>query len=252
MKLTKKQKIFGAIGLLLIVGLGTGLPIYFYQKSNRLTLTFIFRAGIILEYNFNRIYIDPYVILDSYNLKPADAIFITHSHEDHLSTTDIDKIYKDSTTLYCPSTALPYLLSYDPITVQPMEEGMYKKIPFQAFPMYTNNSIHPKENNWVGYILDFNGFTVFHTGDSDCIPEYSQLEGKIDVLCLPIYDSYNMMGPPEVNETINIIKPRYVIPIHYLEASLDIFMNNYAPYLTNTTILNLGYRESFTFSLLKD
>lgn len=252
MKFTKKTIILGAVGLIVIIGIATGLPIFFYQKSNKLTVTFIYRAGIMLEHNFKRIYIDPYFLLDSYEKKPADAIFITHSHEDHLSTYDIHKIYKSSTTVICPSSARSYLLQYDPVTVHPMEEGTFGKIPYQAFPMYTNNSIHPKENNWVGYILDFNGFTLFHTGDSDCIPEYTQLEGKIDLLFLPIYDSYNMMGPAEVNQTIHIIKPRYVIPIHYLDAALDVFMSDSAPFLTNTTILNLAYGESYTFTLSQE
>jgi len=249
MKFTKKTIILGAIGLIFLIGVATGLPIFFYQKRNRLTITFIYRGAIMLEHNFKRIYIDPYVLLSAYDDRPADAIFITHSHGDHLSIFDINKIHKSSTMIICPSSANSYLLSYDPITVQPMEEGMYGKIPFQAFPMYTNNSIHPKENNWVGYILDFNGFTLFHVGDSDYIPEYAQLEGKIDVLFLPIYDSYNMMGPTEVNQTINIIKPRYMIPIHYLEPALETFMTDYAPFLTNTTILNLELGESYTFTL---
>ncbi len=252
MKFTKKTIILCAIGLICIIGLGTGLPIFFYSKSNKLTVTFVYRAAIMLEYNFKRIYIDPYGLAPTYEEKPADAIFITHSHEDHLSTYNLNKIYRASTTVICPASAASMLFSYDPTPVQPMDEGMYGKIPYQAFPMYTNNSIHPIENNWVGFILDFKGFTLFHVGDSDCIPEYSQLEGQIDVLFLPIYDSYNMMGPAEVNETIHIIKPRYMIPIHYLEDALDDFINNYAPSIQNTTILNLEYGESHTFTLSQE
>ena len=252
MKWSRKKVILSAIGLSVIIGLATGLPIFFYQKSNKLTVTFIYRAGIMLEHNFKRIYIDPYVLLGDYSKKQADAIFITHSHEDHLSTYDINKIYTSKTTIYCPASDSALLAQYNTIPLQPMEEGMYGKIPFQAFPMYTNSTVHPIENNWVGYILDFKGFTLFHAGDSDCIPEYAQLEGKIDVLFLPIYDSYNMMGPAEVNQTIHIIQPRYMIPIHYLDAALEVFMNDYAPYITNTTILNLGLQESHTFSLSRE
>jgi L-ascorbate metabolism protein UlaG (beta-lactamase superfamily) len=248
-KLSKKKIIIGTISLAVILGASIGLPVFFYSKSNKLTVTFIYRAAIMLEHNFKRIYIDPYILGNNYDDKPADAIFITHSHEDHLSIYDINKIYTPSTTIICPSSVRSFLLSYNTETVQPMGNGTFGKIPNQAFPMNTFSTIHPKENNWVGYILDFNGFTLFHTGDSDCIPEYAQLEGKIDLLFLPIYDSYNMMGPAEVNQTINIIKPRYVVPIHYLEEALDEFMSDYAPFLTNTTILNLAYGESHTFTL---
>ncbi len=252
MKFTKKKVILSAIGLVIVLGVATGLPIFFYAKSNRLTVTFIYRAGIMLEHNFKRFYIDPYVLLDNYDNKPADVIFITHSHEDHMSPYDIDKIGKPKTTIICPSSVAPYVFSYNPITVQPMDEGVVEKIPYQAFPMYTNNSVHPIENNWVGYILNFKGFTLFHVGDSDCIPEYAQLEGQIDLLFLPVYDSYNMMGPAEVNQTIHMIKPRYVILIHYLTTARDSFLNNYAPYLTNTTILSLELGESHTFKISQE
>ncbi|TFG18472.1 MAG: MBL fold metallo-hydrolase [Promethearchaeota archaeon] len=252
MKFTKKTVIIGAIGLIFIIGAATGIPLFFYAKSNRLTITFIYRAGIMLEHNSKRIYIDPYVLLGDYSKKPADAIFITHSHEDHLSTYDINKIYTESTTIYCPTTDASLLAQYNTVPLEPMEEGMFGKIPFQAFPMYTESVIHPEENNWLGYILDFNGFTLFHVGDSDCIPEYAQLEGKIDVLFLPIYDSYNMMGPAEVNQTIHIIKPRYMIPIHYLDEALEEFENDYVPYLTDTIFLRLQLGESHTFRLAQE
>jgi L-ascorbate metabolism protein UlaG (beta-lactamase superfamily) len=248
-KLSKKKIIFGSIGLAIILGTGIGLPTYFYSKSNNLTVTFIFRPAIMLEHNFKRYYIDPYVLLGDYDNKPADAIFITHSHEDHLSIYDINKIYTDKTTIYCPTTDSSLLAMYNTVPLDPMDEGMCGKIPFQTFPMYTESSIHPIENNWLGYILDFNGFTLFHVGDSDCIPEYTQLEGKIDVLFLPIYDSYNMMGPAEVNQTINMIKPKYIIPIHYLDDALEDFINDYVPYLTDTTFLRLQLGESHTFKI---
>ena len=166
MKLSKKKIVFGVIGIAVILGAGISLPFIFYSKGNNLTVTFIYRAGIMLEHNFKRIYIDPYVLLHNYDDKPADAIFITHSHEDHLSTYDIDKIYKPSTTIYCPSSVAPFLISYNTIALDPMEEGAFGKIPFQTFPMYTNNSVHPIANNWIGYIFDFKGFLsatrIFH------------------------------------------------------------------------------------------
>jgi hypothetical protein len=43
-----------------------------------------------------------------------------------------------------------------------------------------------------------------------------------------------------------------MIPIHYLEPALEEFMNDYAPSVENTTILNLEYDETFTFKLSQE
>ena len=254
MKLTKTQRIITIIGIVLVVMLGTGLPLFFYQKNNKLKVTYIHRAGIMLEYNFNRFYIDPLALIGDYSKKQADAIFITHSHEDHLSTYDIDKIYTDSTTIVCAASDTSLLAQYHSnlFPVNPMDEGVVEKISFQAFPMYTDNWVHPKENNWTGYILNFNDFTLFHAGDSANISEYSQLAGQIDVLFLPIYDSFNMMGPVEVNETIHRIKPKFMIPIHYLDDALEDFETHYVPYLTDTIYLRIQKGESYTFNLARE
>ncbi len=45
------------------------------------------------------IYIDPYHIDDT---APADYIFITHPHPDHLSPPDITQIVKKETLIVCP------------------------------------------------------------------------------------------------------------------------------------------------------
>ena len=48
------------------------------------------------------IYIDPFKLREDYfEAEKADFIFITHSHYDHCSIEDINKIAKDSTMIIC-------------------------------------------------------------------------------------------------------------------------------------------------------
>lgn len=48
-------------------------------------------------------YIDPYNFpINLTSLEPADFIFITHAHPDHLSPNDIGKIVKNSTVFVAP------------------------------------------------------------------------------------------------------------------------------------------------------
>ncbi len=44
------------------------------------------------------IYFDPFKIKEEY--KDADIIFITHSHYDHFSEEDIDKVRKENTVIF--------------------------------------------------------------------------------------------------------------------------------------------------------
>jgi L-ascorbate metabolism protein UlaG (beta-lactamase superfamily) len=54
-------------------------------------------SSIKIINNSKIIYIDPYNLKESNN--DADIIFITHSHYDHFSINDINKIKKDNTII---------------------------------------------------------------------------------------------------------------------------------------------------------
>ncbi|RLF05085.1 MAG: MBL fold metallo-hydrolase, partial [Thermoprotei archaeon] len=56
-------------------------------------------ASFRIAFDDKVIYIDPWEIK---NLKPADVIFITHSHFDHFSPQDIEKITKKGTCVVGP------------------------------------------------------------------------------------------------------------------------------------------------------
>jgi len=43
-----------------------------------------------------------------------------------------------------------------------------------------NKKFHPKENNWVGYIIDIEGIRIYHSGDTDKIPEMNKI--KVDIV----------------------------------------------------------------------
>ena len=50
--------------------------------------------------------------------------------------------------------------------------------------------MHPKANNWVGYVFDLGGHTYYHAGDTDDIPELRTL--RTDVAFVPIGGTYTM------------------------------------------------------------
>ncbi len=162
------------------------------------------------------IYIDPYGIDKNYN--DADIIFITHDHYDHYSEEDIDKVIKENTSIVAPEELFTKLIrkGINPnaiTTVEPNEKYMVQGIKFETIPAYnTNKTFHPKENDWVGYIIDIKGVKYYISGDTDITEESKKV--KCNVAFVPVGGTYTM-DAKEAAQLINIIKPEIAIPIHY-------------------------------------
>lgn len=163
------------------------------------------------------IYFDPFKINNNYN--DADFIFITHDHYDHYSEEDIKKVIKPDTIIVAPESILNKLLKYNHnieniITVKPNEKYIIdSKINIETIPAYNiNKQFHPKENNWVGYIIEIEGIRYYIAGDTDSTTENNLV--KCDVAFLPVGGTYTM-DFNEASKLANKIKPKIVIPIHY-------------------------------------
>ena len=162
------------------------------------------------------IYIDPFKINKNYN--DADIIFITHDHYDHYSEEDIDKVIKEDTTIVIPKDLLKKLLkkgiNKDAIIVaEPNKEYETQGINFNTIPAYNiNKKFHPKENNWLGYIITINNVKYYVAGDTDITDENRKV--KCDVAFVPVGGTYTM-DFKEAAQLINEIKPKIAVPIHY-------------------------------------
>ena len=162
------------------------------------------------------IYIDPFKIDKNYN--DADIVFITHDHYDHYSEEDIDKVINKNTTIIIPEELLTKLLRKGInknaiITVEPNVKNMVQGIKFETIPAYnTNKSFHPKENDWVGYIITLNDIRYYVAGDTDITEENRKV--KCDVAFVPVGGTYTM-DFKEAAQLINEIQPKIAVPIHY-------------------------------------
>ena len=162
------------------------------------------------------IYFDPFKIDREYH--DADIIFITHSHYDHYSEEDINKVRKENTKIVAPLDLLDNLLTIgftkESITiVKPNENYNVNGLQFKTVSAYNNNKrFPPKENNWVGYLIAIDGITYYIAGDTDITEENRQV--KCDVAFVPIGGTYTM-DYKEAAKLINEIKPQIAIPTHY-------------------------------------
>ena len=54
------------------------------------------------------------------------------------------------------------------IKVEPNEKYEIQGIKVETIPAYNvNKNFHPKENKWVGYIIEIEGQRLYITGDTD-------------------------------------------------------------------------------------
>lgn len=164
------------------------------------------------------IYIDPFRIKETYN--DADIIMITHDHYDHYSEEDIEKIRKEGTKIVLPIGLEEKAMNIgfkkeNIIVVKPNQQHNIEQIKIETIPSYNiGKKFHPKENNWVGYILEIEGIRYYVPGDTDITEENKEV--KCDVAFMPVGGTYTM-NSKEAAELTNEIKPKVVVPIHYGE-----------------------------------
>ena len=159
------------------------------------------------------IYVDPFRIKENKN--DADIIFITHDHYDHYSLEDIEKVKKQNTIIVMPEHLERKEDLKDAVIVMPNKKYQVEGINVETIPSYNiNKPYHPKENNWVGYILNIEGKRIYIPGDTDITEENMKIQ--CDILFVPIGGTYTM-NYEEGAKLTNIIKPKVAIPVHYGE-----------------------------------
>jgi L-ascorbate metabolism protein UlaG (beta-lactamase superfamily) len=165
------------------------------------------------------IYIDPYKISDRYhNKNDADIILISHNHFDHLSTEDIRHIVGNNTTVVAAKECIDQLKNVivaETKAVVPGDRLTVQGIPLETIAAYnTNKHFHPKADGKVGFIITLNNMRVYHSGDTDDIPEMNATQP--DVALVPVSGTYVMTAEEAAKAVNEKIKPKKLaIPMHY-------------------------------------
>jgi L-ascorbate metabolism protein UlaG (beta-lactamase superfamily) len=221
--------------------------------ENSIILTILDNAGVMIEADGMRIYVDPINLPASYSTLPADAILITHPHGDHYNSTCINMLQKTSTVNIFPDNMSTEVATHDGVGVDPLDSVQVGTINITAFYMYTQvgefASHHP-DANWTSYIIDINGFKIFHAGDSKNITEYEMITGQMDVVLLPLGPGCQSMTGLEVVDAIDKLQPGYFIPIHTTNLDAELFVSAYTDEIaacSDCAPMWLEHWESHTF-----
>jgi L-ascorbate metabolism protein UlaG (beta-lactamase superfamily) len=160
------------------------------------------------------------LIIDPFKVdvaRQADIILITHPHHDHCSVQDIARLAKPTTVIVTESESAEKLSAADLPgeirVVKPGDSLTVAGIGIEAVPAYNlDKQFHPKEKQWLGFIVTIDGVRVYHAGDTDMIPEMDDL--AVDIALLPVSGTY-VMTAAEAVAAAKRIKPKTAIPMHY-------------------------------------
>ena len=168
------------------------------------------------------LYIDPYRVPDG--APPADLILITHGHYDHFSPQDVERLSTRETWLVGPA-AVAERVSGQVHSIAPgerLEDELVRGVHVAAVAAYNTSkrdpegrAFHPRDAGWVGYELNLRGERLYHSGDTDVIPEMDTVTG-VDVALLPVSGVY-VMTAEEAAEAARRIQPRVAVPMHWGE-----------------------------------
>jgi len=162
------------------------------------------------------VYIDPWHI--AAGAPPADLILITHEHSDHFDKGDIATIRQPSTVIVAPAEVTRQVEG-ETRTVAPGDTVTVAGVTVHAVAAYNTNKFrepgavfHPREDGKVGYVVELDGTTYYHAGDTDVIDEMAEIE--VDVAMIPVSGTY-VMTADEAAVACGKLRAGVVIPMHY-------------------------------------
>lgn len=101
----------------------------------------------------------------------------------------------------------------------------------------------------VGYLVNYDGLTVFHAGDLAYVPDQSVVEemGEVNVLLLPVGGG-GALNASLASEVVSLIEPSYIIPMHYALPQLPLDLEPVDRFLKAMGVSNVQEEEILKIS----
>lgn len=167
---------------------------------------------------------NPKTPADLKEVDKADLILVTHGHADHLGDT-VAIAQKTSATVVAMAELGTYLTKKGVKNVARMNKGgsiLVKGIKVTMVNAQHSSSVTEEGQviymgEPVGFVIRLeNGFTVYHAGDTAVMWDMKIIGElyKPDLALLPIGSNFTM-DPTEASYACKLLRPQFVIPMHY-------------------------------------
>ena len=142
----------------------------------------------------------------------ADIVTVSHGHFDHNAVESVGG---------------------EPAVVD--DAGMHKiaDVTIKGYNTAHDDVQGAKRGGNIIYLITMDGYTIAHLGDLGCMPDHSvlgALEG-VDELLIPVGGTYTLDAAGAC-ETVGLLKPRIVVPMHYQTSALAFPLDPVEPFLT--------------------
>ena len=180
----------------------------------------IAHGTLILETDIEVIYIDPTGGEEAFEGQKAPTlVLITDIHADHLSTSTLEALALENSTVVVPRAVADKMTSTSLGSLKILNNGdtlTLNDITIEAIPMYNLREealrFHTKGRG-NGYVLTIKGERIYISGDTEDVPEMRSLK-DIDRAFICMNLLYTMTVESAANAVVEF-KPKRVYPYHY-------------------------------------
>ncbi len=216
------------------------VPEFAKLKPGELCITWIGHASFLVRTHGRNILIDPNwanwlkVIkrqrkpgMQLHDLPEIDLVLITHAHFDHLDRKTLRTIARDQPIIVPFGVAnLVHDLGFREVfELDEWDEMAIDGMRLTLTPCshWGARVLHDSHRGYGGYLIETDGRSVFHCGDSAYFEGFRELGARkdIEIALLPIgaYDAPSgrsvHMNPEEAVQTFLDLKAKIFIPMHY-------------------------------------
>jgi L-ascorbate metabolism protein UlaG (beta-lactamase superfamily) len=187
-------------------------------------------SAVLLENDGRSVLIDPFLTGNpkaaaQADEVPADLILISHGHGDHVG--DAVTVARRTGATVVANYEIGEWLQRPPhglssTTVHGLQHGggfLFGNAVRVKLTLAFHGSVLPDGSyggNPCGFIVTFaDGASIYHAGDTALFGDMALIaEEGLDLAMLPIGDYYTM-GPDDALRAVKLLRPRFVVPIHY-------------------------------------
>jgi L-ascorbate metabolism protein UlaG (beta-lactamase superfamily) len=215
-------------------------PSFPQLRSDQFGITWIGHASFLIQTHKHFILIDPNwarwlkIIkrlrnpgLELEALPAIDLVLVTHAHFDHLDKKTLRAIASNQPIVVPEHVGnLVSHLGFQQVhELSPWQRLEHDGLTITLTPAchWGARLLHDQYRGFGGFLIQYNGKTVFHCGDSAYFPGFHEIgdRASIDIALLPIgaYDTLSgrdaHMNPEEALKAFQELKAKRFIPMHY-------------------------------------